>query len=293
MAAALAAGLWAQQEPRIRVDVRLVRLLVTVKDNQGKFAGSLTKDDFQITDNGVKQDVAVFEKHNAVPLSVAVLIDASGSTAKDLKVELDSTRRFLKAFYGEGNAKDMAALYSFNWEVVKQMGFTRNFARMDEALRRLKGEAGTSLYDAIYYGAQALEDRDGRHVIIVVTDGGDTTSSKKFHDALEAAHRADAVIYSIVVVPITNGAGRNTGGENALFTLGQATGGRVFAPSVGPDLDRAFGEILADLRTQYMLGYYPRNIPATKDRFHKLSLTMRDKGLHAQTRTGYYGDSYQ
>ena len=185
----------------------------------------------------------------------------------------------------------MISLYSFNWEVVERTKFTRSMPRLEDAMKRLKGEAGTSLYDAIYFASRSLERRDGRRVIVVVTDGGDTTSGKKYHDALEAAQRADAVLYSILVMPITSDAGRNIGGENALTTLGQGTGGKVFLPSVGAELDRAFADILRDLRTQYLVGYYPKNVPLTKNRFHSLKVQLLNPDLQAQYRNGYYGDA--
>ena len=95
----------------------------------------------------------------------------------------------------------------------------------------------------------------------------------------------------ILVMPITNDAGRNIGGENALAGLAAGTGGRVFTPSVGPTLDSAFAEILRDLRTQYLLGYYPRNVPPSRNRFHRLEVKLRRPDLRALARTGYYGES--
>ena len=281
----------SQDSPIFRTEVKLVRLLVTVKDKAGQLVGSLAKDAFSIYDNGVQQEVAVFERQTALPLNVTLCIDTSGSTAKELKFELDSATKFLRAFFNEGNPEDMVALYSFNWEVVLRSNFTRRIQRLEDAMKRLKGEAGTSLYDAIYFASRELERREGRRVIVVVTDGGDTTSGKKYHDALEAAQRADAVIYSILVMPITSDAGRNIGGENALTTLGQGTGGRVFLPAVGAELDRAFADILRDLRTQYLVGYYPKNVPLTKNRFHSLKIKLPNSDLQAQYRNGYYGDA--
>ena len=268
-----------------------MRVLATVKDLHGNLIGSLTKNDFHIYDNGIEQQIAVFERESAQPLSVAVLVDTSASTAIELKYETDSVNRFVRALLREGNPGDQAALYTFNWQVTLQMEYTRRLERLEQALKRLKPEGGTSMYDAIYLASQDLEDREGRHVMIVITDGGDTTSSKNFHQALESVQLADAVLYPILVMPITNDAGRNIGGENALTTLAAGTGGRVFAPTVGPQLDEAFDEILRDLRTQYLIGFYPKNVPVTKDRFHRLKLTLTRPGLRAQYRTGYYGDS--
>jgi Ca-activated chloride channel family protein len=257
----------------------------------GNLVGSLGKSDFRVYDNGVEQQIAVFDRESAVPLSVAILVDTSASTGIDLKYETDSVNRFLKSLLREGNPDDQSALYSFNWQVMLQTFYTRRLERLEQALRRLRSEGGTSMYDAIYLASQDLGDRNGRHVMIIVTDGGDTTSSKSFHQALEAVQLADSILYPILVMPITNDAGRNIGGENALQTLASSTGGRVFAPSVGAELDRAFAEILRDLRTQYVIGFYPKGVPVTKDRFHRLKIALNKPGLLAQYRTGYYGDS--
>ena len=107
----------SQTEPTIRVDVRLVRIIATVKDATGQLTGDLAKTDFTVTDNGAPQEIAVFERQTEMPLSVAILIDNSGSTAKDLRYEVDSVNRFARALIREGQPGDAAALYSFNWEI--------------------------------------------------------------------------------------------------------------------------------------------------------------------------------
>jgi Ca-activated chloride channel family protein len=279
----------------IRVNVRLVRMLVTVKDAADQLIGSLNKGDFAVYDNGVKQDIAVFDRETEQPLSVAMLVDTSASTGIELRYELDSVSRFLKVLLGEGNPDDTVALYSFNWQVTLLSSYTRRFARVDQILKQLKSEGGTSMYDALFLASRELEYRNGRHVMVLVTDGGDTTSSKDFHQALEAAQLADAILYPVLVVPITNDAGRNVGGENALTTLAAGTGGHVFTPNLGAQLDRAFDDILRELRTQYLIGFYPKDVPPAKDRFHTLKVTVQstsaNRGLRVTTRSGYYGES--
>ncbi len=286
-ALALAAALGAQ----IRVEVNLVRVLATVKDPAGQLVGALDKGDFEILDNGVSQQIAVFERQTDQPLSVALMVDASGSTAKDLKFETDSVVRFLHALLAAGNAKDSVALYSFNYQVTVHNFFTHNEAPLERSLRSLQGEAGTSLYDAIYLASHDLEPREGRKIMIVVTDGGDTTSRKDFHAALDSAQLANTAIYPVLVVPITNDAGRNIGGEHALTTMALGTGGRVFQATLGSALDGAFTEIIKDLRTQYLLAYYPKNVPLTKNRFHQLTVRVRRPDLRVTARNGYYGDA--
>jgi Ca-activated chloride channel family protein len=289
LAAALA-GAAVIARAQFKVDVKLVRLLVTVKDARGELISSLEKPDFTVYDSGVKQDIAVFEHHTELPLSVSLLIDTSGSTASNLRYETTSLEKFLRALVREGNPQDTVALYAFNDEVTRLNSFTRREQRLVDSLKDLKARAGTSLYDAVHLASRDLNGREGRHVIVAVTDGGDTTSAKKYADAFESAQNADAIIYPILVIPITNDAGRNLGGERALETLAGGTGGRVFQPMGAAELDEAFTQILRDLRTQYLVGYYPRNLPADVPRFHLVRVELSRKDLRATTRTGYYGD---
>jgi Ca-activated chloride channel homolog len=278
------------EAPSFRVDVNLVRVVATVKNKAGELVGDLQKGEFQILDNGARQEVALFERHSDQPLSVALLVDISGSTAKDLKFESESATRFLRVLLNEGNLDDTVALYGFNWQVTLYHAFTHSLVSLANSLKLLKGEAGTSLYDAIYLAAGDLENRQGRKVIVIVTDGGDTTSSKSLKQALAAVQLADAVIYPIVIMPITSDAGRNIGGENALKFMADGTGGRTFLPQLNTELDRSFTEIINELRTQYLLGFYPRNVPLTKDRFHTLEVKVSRPELRVSARNGYYGE---
>jgi Ca-activated chloride channel homolog len=288
----LAAIAAAQQppDPVFRVDVQLVRLLATVKDVNGQPVGGLERKDLEVFDNGVKQEIALFERHTAQPLSVAILLDISGSTAGEMKYQTDAVTRFVRALFGEGNPDDTAALYTFNWEVSRTVDYTRSAGQFAERMKRLRAEAGTSLYDAILLASEDIADREGRHVLVVVTDGGDTVSATNYARAMRAAHRADAVLYPILTVPIKSDAGRNVGGENALTTMSVSTGGKLFAPGIN-GIDQAFADILRDLRTQYLIGYYPKNVPLTKDPFHKLTVRTLRPELRVVTRTGYYGDA--
>jgi Ca-activated chloride channel family protein len=283
------------QDTVIRVNVNLVHVIASVRNQAGELVGALNKSDFEILDNGVRQDIAVFARQADQPLSVALLIDTSGSTAKDLKFELESAARFLHVLLTEGRPEDSVALYSFNYDITEQQGFTHNHqaleATLKSLLKNLKGEAGTSLYDSIFYAARALESREGRKIIVVITDGGETTSSRDLKQALEAVQMADAVIYPLVVIPITNDAGRNIGGEHALTIMAERTGGRTFLLAGSSQLDKAFGDLLNELRTQYVLGFYPRGVPLTKDRFHTLQVRAKSPELRVSARNGYYGEA--
>jgi Ca-activated chloride channel family protein len=287
----------AAQDSVIRVNVSLVHAIATVRNRNGELVGSLQKEDFEILDNGVRQEVRVFGRQTEQPLSIALMLDTSGSVAKDFKNEVESAVKFLRALLADGNPQDQVALFRFSYD-VNQGSFTHNYASLERMLRELeksvkagREDKGTSMYDAIFYAARALQDREGRKAIVVITDGGDTTSRRDMHQALKEAQIADAVVYPIVVMPITNDAGRNIGGEHALQFMAEGTGGKPFSSMDGTQLDRAFTDILNELRTQYLLGFYPQNLPATKDRFHKLEVRVKAPELRVSARNGYYGDA--
>ncbi len=274
--------------PLFSAKVNLARLLVSVRDRQGAIITNLNKEDFRVVDSGVEQQVAVFERNTSIPLSVAILMDTSASTKIDLHYETGSTLRFISALLGSGNPEDTFALFTFNWHTNLEVDYSRNKGRAAKALNAAQGEGGTSLYDAIFLAGDTLQGREGRHVIVVVTDGGDTTSYKKYNDALRAAQVADAVMYPIVVVPIAGDAGRNLGGEHALATLAASTGGRIFNPTGFDELDEAFANIIRELRTQYLIGFYPKDVKEEPRRFHPVSVTVRPPGMRTIARSGYY-----
>ena len=277
-----------QEVPTFSVKVNLVRLLVSVRDGAGAIVSGLDKTDFRLTDDGDEQNIAVFERNTSLPLSVAILIDTSGSTQIDLRYETQSVQRFIGSLIKAGNPEDVFALFSFNWRTSLEADFSRSPGRAERALHNLHGEGGTSLYDAVFLASDTLLPREGRHVMIVVTDGGDTTSYKKYNDALAAAQRADTVLYPIVVIPISGDAGRNTGGEHALATLAASTGGRIFNPTGFQQMDAAFADILRELRTQYLLGFYPKDLQAKRRLFHRVAVETRQPGYRVSARTGYY-----
>jgi len=290
-AAALAPPLSAedQSSPIFRSEVNLVRLLVTVKDAEGSLVTTLDRDDFEVYDNGVKQNVAVFERDTTQPLSVSVLIDSSGSTYAEFADEEQDVLRFVRAVLGEDNPHNAAALYSFNESVTLLSSFTRNMPRIEQGLHGLRAGGATALYDAVWLVSQDLEGREGRRIMVVISDGDDVGSVRDFHAAVEAAQLADATVYPVVMIPWTNPILRNTAGEHALITMAQRTGGRVFLPATGKELENAFVDLVHELRAQYLVGYYPHNVPPSSNRFHTTQVKLSRPGLRAITRSGYYG----
>ena len=280
----------APAETVFTADVSLVNLLVTVKDERGAPVADLTREDFRVTDGGKPQEIAVFEKRTNRPLSVALMVDASLSTAVELKFEREAASRFLANLLGAGShPDDRAAVYKFSDYVEMLAPYTRRQGLLTKALNEVRPETGTSVYDGILLIAEELEQRGGRRVIVIVTDGGDTTSRVSFADGLKAAHDADAAIYPVIVVPIRSDAGRNTGGENALKTFARNTGGQAFIQHGAANLGEAFDEILRSLRTQYLIGYYPpTHEKAPRDGFRRIRVDAAPTGAAVLSRSGYF-----
>ena len=271
----------------IKVDVKLVNVFVTVTDQRGAPVGSLNKEDFTLTEDGKEQKIAVFDRQSELPLSIITAVDTSGSTKKDLKLELESARRFAHAIL---RPVDAMSFYQFSEIVHEVVPFTSDVNRIDQGIGRVHGGGATALYDAIYLGSEAMEDRRGRKVMVVITDGGDTASQNKYNDALCAAQQAEAIVYSIIVVPIEASAGRDTGGEHALIQISNDTGGKYYYATSLPQLDAAFRKISDELRTQYLLAYYPSKRYSDTD-FRRIEIKLAapaSASYHAKYRTGYY-----
>ena len=271
-------------------DVRLVTLPATVKDSRGVPIGDLDREDFTVMEEGEPRDLAVFERRTNRPLSVVLMLDASLSTAIELRYERQSASTFLASLLGpESEPADQAAVYSFSSEVTVLQSFTRDRAALDKALGRVRPQTGTSVYDAVLLASEQLARRKGRRVIVMITDGGDTTSYVRFGDALRASHDAEVAVYPLIVLPIRSDAGRNRGGEHALITLAQNTGGESFVQYGAANLDEAFAEVLRNLRTQYMLGFYPRGDSLqTRERFRNVKIRVKREGAEVLVRSGYF-----
>ena len=272
----------------IKVDVKLVNIFVTVTDEHGSPVGNLQKDNFQVFEDGHPQKTSIFGKESELPLSIVLDIDTSLSTRKDLPLELASARRFAHAII---RPVDALSLYDFSEVVSQDLPFTADLKTIDRGIDRVHTGAATALYDAVFLGAQALETRQGRKVLVVITDGGDTASQVNYQGALRAAQQAEAIVYSIIDVPIEASAGRDTGGEHALIQLSEDTGGKYYYASSLAQLDQAFRAISDELRTQYLLAYYPAQRLADSD-FRRLEVKLTGvpeaSNYKARHRSGYY-----
>jgi Ca-activated chloride channel homolog len=289
LSALLGLRLFAQDDKPLRLDVKLVSIFVNVTDKTGAIVGGLTQDDFKVFEDGRAQKIAHFERQSEMPLNLTLAIDTSSSTYKDRGLEQQAAKKFVHALI---RSQDQMSVIQFNTYVDELTGFTNKVTQLAHGLDHMRGAGGTALYDAIYVGSKGLGKREGRKVLVLVSDGGDTVKGTSYEEAREQALRNEVMIYSIIDVPIEASAGRDLGGEHAMITLSEDTGGKSFYAYEG-GLDKAFQQVSEDLRTQYLIGYYPRNQEPGRE-FHHIEVTIPRAATDAfniRHKTGYYGDS--
>jgi Ca-activated chloride channel homolog len=260
----------------IRVQTNLVNILASVIDANGEPVPDLTQDAFQLSENGIPQKIERFEAETNRPLDLALMVDASMSTFKDMKLETEAAAHFIRQVVRPG---DTLGVFEFSERVSELAGFSSDVPQLQAAARRVAPGSGTSMYDAVVLGSNELKRRPQgrRRAIVLVTDAGETTSYSKFDDARRAAISSDALLYSIVIRPIKSESGRETAGEHALITITDSSGGAVFILDTLSQLDAMFDRIDRDLRTQYLLGYYPNPVPPSgSDRHVQVKVATGD-----------------
>jgi Ca-activated chloride channel family protein len=245
-----------QQRGRIRVNVNLVNVLVSVLDEHNRPAPDLPRESFQLFEEGVEQKIEVFESETQLPLDLALMIDSSLSAHKEIAFEQEAAAHFIRQVL---RPADRLSVFAVGESVTQLANFSDNVATLEAAVRRMPSDSGTSIYDAVLLASRSLERRgeDRRRVIILVTDAGETTSRADFDAARKEAVRSGSLLYTIVIRPVKNESGRNTAGEHALETITDTMGGAMFYPDTVGELDGIFDRINRELRTQYRLGYYP------------------------------------
>jgi Ca-activated chloride channel family protein len=274
------------QEPgRIRVDVNLVNILASVLDKDGRPVAGLPQGAFDVYEEGVRQKIELFEAETQQPLDLALMIDSSMSTLRELSFEKEAAAHFIRQIV---RPSDRLAVFEFADDISQLTEFSHDVAFLQSAARRIEPGAGTALYDAVYLGSQALGRLRGerRKVIVLVTDAGETTSRADFESARRAALRAEVLLYTIVIRPVKNESGRNTAGEHALETIADTSGGAMYFPDTPEELDAIFDQINRELRTQYRLGYYPEPRPPERS-FRKLEVRVKGEYV-VRFRKGYY-----
>ena len=273
------------QRGRIRVNVSLVNVLVSILDDKNRPAPDLAKEAFQLFEEGVEQKIDKFEPETSQPLDLAIMIDSSLSAHKEISFEQEAAAHFIRQVLRPG---DRLSVFSFDENVTQLATFSDNVAELQAAVRKMPAGAGTSIYDAVLLGSRALERRgdDRRRVIILVTDAGETTSRADFEAARKEAVLSNALLYTIVIRPVKNESGRNTAGEHALETMTDTTGGAMFYPDTPQELGAIFDRIDRELRTQYLLAYYPTpRGPANT--YRSIVVTVDPSSYHVRHRKSY------
>ena len=294
--------------PTIKVNVDIVNILASVRDKRGALIPNLEKGDFNVLEDGKPQTIKYFTRETDVPLTIGLLIDVSASQRNLIEIERDAASQFFAQVLRK---KDEAFLISFGEEAELLQDFTNSARLLTDGMRDLHvssgvggigpgpvptagGPRGTVLYDAVYLAAnEKLKTEVGRKVLVVITDGVDEGSRLSINQAVEAAQKADAVIYSIDYSDprayggygmIMLGGG---GGEGALHKLSDDTGGHVYKVDRKHSLDEIFKELQEEMRSQYAIGYTPTN--DVKDgSYRKLDVKTSNKDYKVQARKGYY-----
>ena len=200
-AAALAQQTPSQKHPQttLKVDVKLVNVYVTVTDAHGAPVAGLKKDNFTVLEDGIPETISVFDKESALPLSIALAIDTSLSTRHDLPLEQASAKRFAKDIV---RPVDVLSVFGFNEAVSQSVSYTSDLKRIEEGIDHIRVGAATALYDAVYLTSRSLDRRQGRKVLVLITDGGDTISKIDYQGAARAAEEAEALVTALSLCPL-------------------------------------------------------------------------------------------
>ena len=288
-----------KQEP-IRVQVGLVSLYATVRDNKKHPVPDLARKEFRIFEEGQEQKIDYFSRETALPITLGLLIDTSISQEAILGAEQEAASRFLRRVLRKG---DLAFVISFDVNVDLLSDFTDDIAQLERAIRRTRinapsgmgpipqrGPIGTKLYDAVYLASrEKLAGEVGRKALVILTDGVDAGSRETLQDSLESAQRTDTVVHVIVLSDpgFYFHRGGGYGGEGVAKKLSEDTGGRAISVRSEKKLEEAFDQISEELRHQYILGYYPSK-PARDGKFRKVKIETTRPQLKVLARKGYY-----
>ena len=271
----------------IVLDVTRVNILFTVTDKKGRFVTDLGKDAFELKEDNRPQNILEFSSESDLPLRIAVLIDTSNSIRERFRFEQEAAVQFLSTLLRP--QEDRALVVSFDSVANAHTELTGDLEKLSDAIRELRPGGGTSLYDAIFYTCRdkLMKDRPlhrFRRAMVVLSDGDDNQSQYSRDQALEMAHKADAVIYTIS----TNISRMSTQGDKVLKYYAEETGGLAFFPFKVQDLAQSFENIANELRHQYSILYRPDPL-VTDGKYHKISLRVKNmKGLEVRARHGYY-----
>lgn len=279
------------QTPSFTAGVDLVSMNVTVVDAESRYVTGLSQDDFQVYEDGVRQEVTLFNREN-LPIALALLIDTSASMETRLPIAQEAAIGFARKL----REQDLAEIVDFDSRVVILQAFTNKVANLEQAIRRTSAGGSTSMYNAIYIALKDLKkvvatnvDEIRRQAVVVLSDGEDTSSLLPFEEVLDLAKRSETAIYAIGLRS-NEGSTSSKGFKEAEFVLrqlAQETGGRVFFPSQVSDLAGIYGQISDELSSQYTLGYTSRNTRRDGS-WRRIVVRVNRPSLVPRTKLGYF-----
>jgi len=289
---------WGQDQPTFSTELKVVNVLATVRNKTGAVIGGLGQDDFSLSEDGRPQTIRYFAHETDLPLTLGLLVDTSGSQVKVLDQERGASLRFLDRVFREN--KDHVFIMQFDTGIQVRQPLTASIRKLDDAMAyvegetmrqiRMQGGGGTRLYDAVVRAStEIMKKQTGRKALIVLSDGVDFGSEDTLEDAVEAAQRADTLIYSILYSdPGAYGIfGGDHDGKRVLQRMSDDSGGGYFEVSKKQTLENMFDILEEELRNQYSLGYVSDK-PVTLSEFRSIQLTAKQKSLQVQARRRYW-----
>jgi VWFA-related protein len=281
----------SSDQQTIRVNATLVNTVFTVadKNGKGKFVTNLRQDDFKVYEDDKLQSISNFSTETNLPLSIALVVDTSGSIRDKLSLEQEAAIEFFYAILHKGKDKGMAI--SFDSAVEVQQEFTDDPETLANSIRKIRAGGGTSLFDAVYLAVSerlAKEPDNRRKVIILISDGDDNSSRISQTETLEIAQRYNIIIYCISTNQSAYFNGKEqVRGDSVLKKLSNETGGRALFPTKMQDVSLEFRDIGEELRSQYSIGYIPTK--PDDNTFRRLRIdVVTNRNYKARHRSGYY-----
>jgi Ca-activated chloride channel family protein len=281
----LGSALTQGQQPTFRSAIDLVSFGVTVTDKRGNFITDLALEDFEILEEGEQQAIKVFargDERDALEMHVGLLFDTSGSMSEDLKLARSAAVKFLNML---PDAKDMT-LVDFDTEVRVAKYGQPDFPRLVERIRNRKPDGWTALYDALGVYLDGAHEDEGRTILVLYTDGGDTRSNVTFGEVMDLVKASDVTIYAIGLLEHQPSSVKSEQ-RMRLAQITENTGGQAFFPFSMKEVDSAYEKILAQIRAQYSLGYISTN-EKWDGQWRKVEIKVKRPDLRIQTRKGYF-----
>lgn len=275
-------------QPTFKAGVDVTTFGVTVTDRKGNIVSGLTADDFQIVEDGKEQAIQYFargEGDNRPEMHLGLMLDASGSMQGDMKLAQGAAIKFLNML---PEAEDIT-LVDFDTQVRITRYPQRDFARLIERIRQRKADGWTALYDALGTYLDGAGQQDGRKILVMYTDGGDTRSALRFGEMMDLLKASQVTVYAIGLVDNTGSARAQL--QMTLRRIAETTGGQAFFPTAMQDVESAYDKVLAEINGQYHLGYVSTNT-AADGAWREVDIRVKRDGLRTRARKGYFA-AYQ